>query len=185
MIMGLINQNVVCILDKETFLITIQVTEQDPYVATLLADSVKTRLQDFITEYKTNKARHDLEFVETLYKQAKKDYEHARRLYVEYMDANQEVSLLTFKQKQTDLENEMQLQYNNFLAISAQLLTAKAKVQEVTPAFTTLQSATVPLGPVGPRRGQIILLYVFLAALFVTIYVLYKDNHLKPLLGLK
>ena len=185
MIMGMINKNVSCSIDLKTFLITIQVTEQDPYVATLLADSVKTRLQDFITEYKTNKARHDLEYVETLYKQSKKDYEHARRLYVEYMDANQAVSLLTAKQRQMDLENEMQLQYNNYLAISAQLLTAKAKVQEVTPAFTTLQSATVPLGPAGPRRGQMVLLYVFLAALFVTIYVLYKEKHIKPLLGLK
>ena len=184
-IMSLVNQNVVCVLDKKTFLITIQVTEQDPYIAALLADSVKTRLQDFITEYKTNKARHDLEYAETLYRQAKKDYEHARRLYVEYMDANQEVSLLTAKQKQVDLENEMQLQYNNFLAVSAQVLTAKAKVQEVTPAFTPLQSATVPLGPSGPRRGQIVLLWVFLATLFITIYVLYKDKHLKPLLGLK
>ena len=155
------------------------------YVAALLADSVKSRLQGFITEYKTNKARHDLEYAETLYKQAKKDYEHARRLYVEYVDANPDISLLTAKQKQIDLENEMQLQYNNFLAVSAQVLTAKAKVQEVTPAFTPLQSATVPLGPSGPRRGQIVLLYVFLAALFITIYVLYKDKHLKPLLGLK
>ena len=184
-IMGMINKNVTCAIDLKTFLITIQVVEQDPYVAALLADSVKTRLQDFITEYKTNKARRDLEYAETLYKQAKKDYEHARRLFVEYADANQDISLLTARQKQTDLENEMQLQYNNFLAISAQLLTAKAKVQEVTPAFTPLQSATVPLGPSGPRRGQIVLLWVFLATLFITIYVLYKDKHLKPLLGLK
>ena len=185
MIMGMINKNVTCAIDLKSFLITIQVVEQDPYVAALLADSVKSRLQGFITEYKTNKARHDLEYAETLYKQAKKDYEHARRLYVEYVDANQGVTLLTAKQKQIDLENEMQLQYNNFLAVSAQVLTAKAKVQEVTPAFTPLQSATVPLGPSGPRRGQIVLLYVFLAALFITIYVLYKDKHLKPLLGLK
>lgn len=185
LIMSMINKNVSCAIDLKTFLITIQVTEQDPYVAALLADSVKCRLQDFITEYKTNKARHDLEYAETLYKQAKKDYEHARRLYVEYADANQDVSLLTARQRQMDLENEMQLQYNNYLAISAQVLTAKAKVQEVTPAFTPLQSATVPLGPAGPRRGQIVLLFVFLAALFITLYVLYKDKHLKPLLGLK
>lgn len=184
-IMGMINKNVTCNIDLKSFLITIQVVEQDPYIAALLADSVKSRLQDFITEYKTNKARHDLEYAETLYKQAKKDYEHARRLFVEYADANQDVSLLTAKQKQIDLENEMQLQYNNFLAVSAQVMTAKAKVQEVTPAFTPLQSATVPLGPSGPRRGQMVLLWVFLATLFITLYVLYKEKHLKPLLGLK
>ena len=184
-IAGMINKYVVCSIDKKTDLITIHVTAQDPHIAAQLADSVKTRLQDFLTDYKTSKARRDLEYAEMLHRQAKKDYERARRLYVEYMDANNDVMLMSAQQKQIDLENEMQLQYNNYLAISAQVLTAKAKVQEVTPAFTPLQSATVPLGPSGPRRGQMVLLWVFLAALFITLYVLYKEKHLKPLLGLK
>lgn len=183
-IAGLINQTVFCTIDKKTFLITISVNVQDPNVAAQLADSVKTRLQDFLTDYKTSKARHDLEFAETLQKQAKKDYERARRLYVEFMDANQNLMLLTAQQKQNDLENDMQLQYNNYTAICAQVIAAKAKVQEVTPAFTTLQSATVPLGPTSPKKGQIVLICLFLAALGTTIYALQKENQLKPLLGL-
>ena len=160
MIAGLINENVVCSIDKKTSLITINVTAQDPHIAAQLADSVKTRLQDFLTDYKTSKARHDLEYVEKLQRQAKKDYEHIRRLYVDYMDANNDVMLMSARQKQMDLENEMQLQYNNYTAVSAQVIAAKAKVQEVTPAFTTLQSATVPLGPIGPKNKQIIFFMV-------------------------
>lgn len=184
MIAGMINQNVSCNIDKKTNLITINVTAQDPHVVAQLADSVKSRLQDFLTGYRTNKARHDLEFAETLQKQAKKDFERARRLYVEYMDANQDVMLMSAQQKQNDLENDMQLQYNNYTAICAQVIDAKAKVQEVTPAFTPLQSATVPLGPAGPNKGQIILICLFLAALGTTVYALQKENQLKPLLGL-
>lgn len=183
-IASLINKNVVCEIDKKTNLITIDVTAQDPHVAALLADSVKTRLQDFLTEYRTNKARNDLEYAQKLQKQAKKDYERARQLYVDYMDSNLDVILMSAQQKQTDLENEMQLQYNNYNALNAQVIDAKAKVQEVTPAFTTLQSATVPLGPAGPKKGQIILIILFLAALFTTAWILYKENQLKPLLGL-
>ncbi len=183
-IAGLINKNVVCSIDKKTNLITINVTAQDPHVAALLADSVKNRLQDFLTEYRTNKARNDLEYAQKLQKQAKKDYERAQQLYVDYMDANQDVVLMAAMQKQTDLENEMQLQYNNYNALNAQVIDAKAKVQEVTPAFTTLQSATVPLDPAGPKKGQIVLIILFLAALFTTAWILYKENQLKPLLGL-
>lgn len=182
-IAGMINENVICSIDKKTGLISINVKAQDPHIVAQLADSVKTRLQDFLTDYKTNKARHDLEYAETLCKQAKKDYEHARRLYVDYMDANQDVSLMSAQQRQMDLENEMQLQYNNYNALSAQVIAAKAKVQEVTPAFTPLQSATVPLGPSSPKKGQIILICLFLAFLGVTVYVLNKENQLKPLLG--
>ena len=173
-----------CKIDKKTDLITIDVTMQDPYVATQLADSVKDRLQDFLTAYRTQKARHDLDFALKLNKQARKDYERARFLYAEYMDANQDVLLLSARQKQNDLENEMQLAYNNFTATSAQVLAAKAKVQEETPSFTTIQSATVPLGPSGPNTRLIMLVCLFMATLGTTIYALGKEHQLKPLLGL-
>ncbi len=183
-ISGMIMKNVVCKIDKKTNLISINVTTQDPYIAALLADSVKTRLQDFLTEYRTQKANHDLEYAEMLQAQAKKDYEHARQKYVEFVDANQDIVLESIRQKQTDLENDLQLQYNNYNTLSAQVLAYKAKVQEATPAFTTLQRATVPLGPAGPNRNRILVVCLFLAALFTTIYVLYKEHQLKPLLGL-
>ncbi len=183
-IAGMINKNVLCKIDKKTNLISISVTTQDPYIAALLADSVKARLQDFLTDYRTKKSRHDLEYAEMLQSQAKKDYEHARQKYVEFVDANQDVVLESIRQKQTDLENDLQLQYNNYNTLSAQVLAYKAKVQEATPAFTTLQRATVPLGPAGPNRNQILFVCLFLAALFTTIWILYKEHQLKPLLGL-
>lgn len=183
-IAGMINKNVVCKIDKKTNLISINVTTQDPYIAALLADSVKARLQDFLTDYRTKKSRHDLEYAEMLQVQAKKDYEHARQKYVEFVDANQDVVLESIRQMQTDLENDLQLQYNNYNTLSAQVLAYKAKVQEATPAFTTLQRATVPLGPAGPKRPQILFVCLFLAALFTTVWILYKEHQLKPLLGL-
>ncbi len=183
-IAGMINKNVVCKIDKKTSLITIDVTTQEPYVAALLADSIKNRLQEFLTDYRTQKSRHDLEYAEMLLHQSKKDYERARQKYVEFVDANQDVVLESIRQMQTDLENDLQLQYNNYNTLSAQVLAYKAKVQEATPAFTTLQRATVPLGPAGPKRSQILSVFLFLAALFTTIWILYKEKQLKSLLGL-
>lgn len=183
-IAGMINKNVICKIDKKTGLITIDVKAQEPYIAALLADSVKSRLQDFLTDYRTKKSRHDLEYAEMLLRTAKKDYERARQKYVDFVDANQDIVLESIRQKQTDLENDLQLQYNNYNALSAQVLAYKAKVQEATPAFTTLQRATVPLGPAGPKRPQIIFVGLFLAVFFTTVYILYKEKQLKPLLGL-
>ena len=183
-ISGMIMKNVVCKIDKKTNLISIDVKAQDPYIAALLADSVQARLQDFLTDYRTKKSRHDLEYAEMLQRTAKKDYEHARQKYVEFVDANQDVVLESIRQMQTDLENDLQLQYNNYNTLSAQVLAYKAKVQEATPAFTTLQRATVPLGPAGPKRGQIVFVCLFLTALFTTVWVLYKEHLLKALLGL-
>ena len=60
----------------------------------------------------------------------------------------------------------------------------KAKVQEETPAFTTLQSATVPVKKTGPKRARICMIFVFLAFLATSVWILYKEDDLKPLLGL-
>ena len=179
-----INQNVVCDVDKKTFVITINVTDQDPVICANLADTVKTRLQKFITDYRTSKVRVDLAYNQKLFAETKARYDKARRRYAEFADANQDVILETVRQRQTELENDMQLQYNAYQQVAAQLLAAEAKVQQETPAFTTLQSATVPVVKAGPKRAQMCLIFVFLAFLGTTVWILYKEDDLKPLLGL-
>ena len=179
-----IDKLVVCDVDKKTLVITIQVTDQDPVVCATMADSVQERLQTFITEYRTSKARNDLEYSQKLYVEAKREYDKARQMYATFADANQDLILQSVRMRQVDLENEMQLKYNAYNAIASQLQNAKAKVQEETPAFTTLQSATVPIRPVGPRKVRIVLVFLFLAFLGTTTWILYKDGLLKPLLGL-
>ena len=179
-----INKNIVCDVDKKTMVITINVTDQNPVICAMMADTVKTRLQKFITEYRTSKARVDLEYNKKIAAETKARYEKARQKYTEFADANQDIILQTVRQKQTDLENEMQLQYNAYTQVAAQLMAAEAKVQQETPAFTTLQSATVPVLKAGPKRAQMCLIFVFLAFLGTTGWILYKEDDLKPLLGL-
>ena len=63
-------------------------------------------------------------------------------------------------------------------------MAAEAQVQQETPAFTTLQSATVPIQKSGPKRAQICLVFVFLAFMGTSVWILYKEDKLKQLLGL-
>ena len=55
-----VKTNITCDVDKKTDVVTITVKDQDRLVSAILADSVKQRLQDFIIEYRTSKARLDL-----------------------------------------------------------------------------------------------------------------------------
>lgn len=179
-----IDKNVTCGVDKKTGVITIKVTDQNPVIAAKMADTVKTRLQNFITDYRTSKARVDLEYNKKIAAKTKARYEKARKLYAEFSDANQDIILESVRQRQTELENEMQLQYNAYTQVAAQLLAAEAKVQEETPAFTTLKSATVPILKAGPQRAKMCIIFVFFAFLFTTVWILYKENDLNNLLGL-
>lgn len=179
-----LEKRVICDVDKKTMVITIDVTDQDPVICATMADSVKKRLQNFITNYRTSKARVDLEYSKKIYAETKERYEKARQKYAEYMDTNHDVILYTVHQRQTDLENEMQLQYNAYSQVAAQMLAAEAKVQQETPAFTTLQSATIPVKKAGPGRAKICIVFLFLAFLATSAWILYKEDDLKPLLGL-
>lgn len=180
----LIAKRVICDVDQKTLVITIDVKDQDPIICATVADSVKERLQDFITAYRTNKARIDYEYNKKLCAEAKLRYEKARQRYVEFADANQDVVLQSVRTKITDLENEMQLQFNAYQTYVTQAQSAEAQVQQETPAFTTLQSATVPLEPTAPSRKKYILVLLFLAFVATTTYVLYKEHFLMSLFGL-
>jgi len=174
-----IDQKVICEVDNKSMVITISVTDQDPVIAATMADTVKNRLQNFITDYRTSKVRVDLEYSKKICAESKARYEKARQLYAEFMDHNRNVILQTVRQKQVDLENDMQLQYNAYTQVASQLLVAEAKVQEETPAFTTLQSATVPVVKAGPERAQMCFVFIFLTLLGTTFWILYKEDDWK------
>jgi hypothetical protein len=179
-----LGKKITCDVDNKTLVITIDVIDQDPYIAACMADTVQHRLQDFITEYRTKKSKVDLEYTRKLYAEAKERYEKARRIYSEYADANQDIIYQSARIKLIDLENDMQLKYNAFNSLANQLQAAEAKVQEETPSFTSLQTATVPVKKSGPGRAKICIILVFLAFMGTTVWVLHKENQLKPLLGL-
>ena len=46
-------------VDKKTGVTTLSVTMQDPLISASLTDTVMRCLQNYITDYRTNKARHD------------------------------------------------------------------------------------------------------------------------------
>lgn len=164
-IVDALKNSVSCSVDKKTEVFSIRVHAQDPLVAATLADSVSSRLQKFITEYRTSKARIDVAYYTKLVKEAKASYEKTRRLYGSYSDANTDVSLPSLQAKIEDIENDMQLKFNAYTAMNTQLAAANAKLQERTPAFTVLQSPTVPIKPTGPKR----MLFVFAMLLLSTI----------------
>lgn len=165
-------------VDKKTGVITATVKDQDRLICKTIADSVRSQLQAFITEYRTNKARVDLEYYKKLAAEAKRDYERARQLYGSYSDANTDVVLQSYRSKQDDLENDMQLKFNTYSALSTQLQQAKAKVQERTPAFTLLKGAEVPIKPAGPKRMLFVIGMLFLTFLGTIGYIL-RDELMK------
>ena len=72
-------------------------------------------------------------------------------------------------------EYDMQLKFNTYSQLNQQLQAAIAKLQEKTPAFTTLKGAAVPIKPAGPKRMIFVLSMVCVAFVIGTLWTLRKD----------
>ncbi len=165
-----------CSVDKKTNVITITVEDQDPLIAATMADSVQTHLQHAITDYRTKKAKVDLEYMKKLFDEAKEQYDEARHEYAAYADANQDVILQQFRQREEELENDLQLKYNIFQQVVEQMQLAKAKVQERTPAFTIVQRASVPIKHSNRPKVVTLAIWMFLGFMLRTAMLMWKNR---------
>lgn len=167
-----IRGSIQCQVDKKTSIITISVTDFDRLVCATMADTLQYRLQQYITMYRTKKARNDLAYTEKLFKEAKAQYVNSQKAYGSYSDANQDLILESYKAKQEEYENEMQLRYNIYNQLAQQLQMAKAKVQERTPVFTIIQGPTVPVRASSLPRSTMVIISILLGIAVDALWVL-------------
>lgn len=160
-------------VDTKTSVITISVMMQDPLVSATLADTVVSRLQEYITDYRTNKARKDLEYAELLNREAQDNYYKAQQKYADYLDRNNGLIAHSAMTTRERLQNESTLAFNLYNQTAQQVQVAKAKVQEQTPVYATVTPATVPIKPSAPRKPLILVGFVFLAFVASSAWILY------------
>lgn len=170
-----LKSNIICNVDQLTSVISIKVNAQDPLVAANLADSVCAKLQKFITEYRTSKARVDVEHYEALVKDAQESYEKAQKEFSDFCDSHKNMTSQAVLSKRDKLEIESSMALSKYQAMSAQAENAKHKLQEKTPAFTTLQNASVPLRPSAPKRVFFCLGMLLLATIITSFKILKSE----------
>ena len=166
-----------CTNDKKTDVTTITVEDQDPLVSALLADSIRVRLQRFIIDYRTRKARLDCAYYQNLVDSALVEYEEASKAYSAFCDAHINIQSKAYSQMSDALENEKDIKLQTYNAMCAQLQAYKAKVQERTPAFTVLKSATVPIKPAGPKRVLFVLGMLILSTFCYSFWLSRRELH--------
>lgn len=171
-----LTERITAVLNKKTGVISISVKMQDPLIAAALADTVKDRLQEYIVEYRTSKARKDLEFAEALYEKSKADYQEAQAVYADYVDKNMDVVMQRYRAEEERLKNEVNITYNVYNQVAQQLQVAKAKLQEQTPVYTVVQPSSMSEKAVSPKKLIILIFFCFLGFLGTGGWILFQDN---------
>ena len=158
-----LRRQIIADVDKKTGITTLTVTLQDPKITATIADSVVSKLQQYISAYRTSKAKEDCQYLETLYKERQQEYYAAQQRYARYVDANSNVVFQSTMAERERLQNDMNLAYQVYSQVAQQLQVARAKVQEEKPVFAVVEPAVVPLLPSGTSRKVIVVGFAFLA----------------------
>lgn len=171
-----LNKRIDAIADTKTLTVVVSTTMQDPVAAATLADTVVARLSKFVTEYRTGKARKDLEYARKINEEARLEYYKAQQRYAAAVDRNHGLSTRSAAIELERLQNESQLAFSLYNTTAQQEKMAEAKVQENTPVFAVVKPATVPVKPSKPRKVLILFGYVFLAVVAACAYTLFAPK---------
>lgn len=152
-----IQESASAVYDKKTGIITITAVEPDPVVAAAVAQLSLDYLTRYITTYRTEKSRKQVEFLKQQVLEAKKNYQTSEYTLSNYRDRNRNLFLETAKIDEQRLQADYLLAQSVYGELSKQLEQAKIKVQEETPVFKILEPPTVPLRKSGPKRTFIMI----------------------------
>lgn len=167
---------IIASVDKKTSMTTVAVTLQNPKVAAVVADSVVGKLQEYIINYRTSKAKEDCIYLERLFKERQQEYYVAQKRYADYMDSHDNIILQSVRAEQERLQNDMSLAYQVYSQVASQLQVARAKVQEEKPVFAVVEPAVVPLNPSGTSKKIYVLAFIFLSVCIVIFWKLFGEN---------
>lgn len=160
---------------RKTGITTIEITMQSPVISAFLADSLTSYFQSYIINYRTQKARKDLEYAEKLCANSKDDYYRAQQQLAKFVDGNLNIISAKFRIAQERLQNEVNLAYSVYNQTAQQLQLAKIKVQNNTPVFTVIQPAIQPLQPTKPAKKMVLIVFVLSSIVLSICLILRMD----------
>ena len=165
--LNLLRKAITASVNNKTAITNIAVTLQEPVIATIVADSVVHKLQEYTISYRTSKAIDDCTYLEKLFKERQEEYYIAQKKYADYVDAHDNLILQSVRTEQERLQNDRSLAYQVYSQVANQLQVARAKVQEEKPVFAVVEPAVIPLETSGMGIKVSVLLFVFLSIFFV------------------
>lgn len=147
--------------DKEGY-ITLSASMPEPVAAAQLAYKVQVLLQKYVTEFKIEKARANLEFIEERYADAKSEFERKQEELAEFRDANRNFASAVAKTTEERLSNEYAVVLGVYSELAKQREQANIQVKEDTPIFAVVEPVTVPTERSKPKRALICVAFTFL-----------------------
>lgn len=176
-----LRERITAVIDKKSGLITVTVKLPDPVVATIITDYSMNFLANYITNYRTEKAKRDLNFLAERLGAAKGKYYTNQAKKAQYSDQYQ---LSMMKLQAADLqreriESEYKISSTFYNTLLQKYEEAKLKLQQETPVIKVLEPPVVPNTKSEPKRAMIVLIATFIGGIVGIIFGLIRKKNYK------
>jgi len=167
-----LHERILATFDRKSGVITIHTKMPDPVVAASTAQIAVEYLKEYVTNYRTDKARKQVTFLSRQAAEAKARYQNAEGALAAYRDRNRFLYTESAKVEEQRLQADFMLTQNVYNNLSQQYEQAKIRVEEETPVYKTLDPPQIPLKRSSPKRTIIVLVFSALGG-FLSLLVIF------------
>jgi len=158
--------------EPQSGFINVGVSLPDRVASTEMVIVVKNLLQNYVIDYRTEKALNNLLFIEEQYEEAKRNFEMLQDSLAKFEDQNINPARQSLVIQQERLQFEVEMAFALYSNIGRRYQEAKITVQEETPVFRVHEPATIPTRPSDPKI-EVILIGSLFVGIFGGIMLLY------------
>jgi uncharacterized protein involved in exopolysaccharide biosynthesis len=152
--------------------VTIGYVFPEAKVAAQVTDKIYRTLEEYVSQFKSEKLNDNLEFVEISYETARTDFLNAQDRLTAFQDANRVLSTASARSMEARLRNEYDIAFTLYRELATQREQAKIAVKENQTILTLVNPPVVPHEKSAPRRSIIIIGFLFLGVVVAGGWVL-------------
>lgn len=170
-----LSKQVLLMIDEKEGILFLTANMPEALASTQVVEAARLLLQKYITDFKVDKVRQNLDFIQQRYNEAKRSFEQKQMQLAAFKDGNRNVILASAQTTGERINAEYNLLYSVYSELAKQLEQAKIKVKDATPVLTVVKPAFVPNRKSKPNRPLILFAFLFLGGLFASSFVIIKQ----------
>lgn len=158
---------------KEGYL-TLTVIMPEPLAAAQIAQNAQQLLRRYITNFKVQKAKADLEFIQGRYDEVKAQAEGFQYNIAVKSDQYKDLTSNIPQVESSRIQTKFGIANSVFQDLAKQLEQAKIQVKKDTPVFIIVEPVTIPFEKSKPNRPMIFFVWIFLGGIMGVSLILSK-----------
>lgn len=170
----LISSKVSLAINEKDGTLNLTANMPEALASTQVVEAARLLLQRYIVDFKIDKVKQNLYFIQQRYNEAKRNFEQRQMQLAAFKDGNRNVILASTQTTGERLNSEYTLYYSIYTELAKQLEQAKIKVKETQPVLTVIEPAFVPNQKYKPNRPLILIGFAFLGGFIGIIIVIIK-----------